>query len=36
MMGEEGKKLYQTVFAEVLESLKKQVPEVANIAAGDF
>jgi hypothetical protein len=36
MMGEKGKQLYQTVFAEVLEALKKEVPQVSNIAEGEF
>jgi hypothetical protein len=36
MMGEKGKKLSETVYAEVLEALKKEVPEVAKIAAGEF
>jgi hypothetical protein len=36
MIGEQGTKLSETVYAEVLESLKKDVPEVAKIAEGDF
>jgi hypothetical protein len=36
MMGAEGKKLSRTVFAEVVEALKKDVPEITKIAGGDF
>jgi hypothetical protein len=36
MIGDEGKKLQETIYAEVLEALKKDVPEVAKIAEGNF